>query len=105
MRALTFSVPCADWLTPCEYSVTTRGVFLNIRKNSATSASMRPGASAVAATLPAMLRARAGELHEETAEQRGVGAGLQPQHQIGVASGIGPARIDHHDARAAPLLV
>ena len=26
MIALTLSVPCADWLTPCEYSVTTRGV-------------------------------------------------------------------------------
>ena len=24
--ALTLSVPCADWLTPCEYSVTARGV-------------------------------------------------------------------------------
>ena len=57
--ALTLSVPCADWLTPCEYSVTTRGVFANIWKNSATSGSESPVASAVAPTLPAMLRARA----------------------------------------------
>ena len=38
-------------------------------------------------------------------EQCGVGAGLQPQEQVGVAGGIGPARIDHDDARAARLLV
>ncbi len=25
--ALTLSVPCADWLTPCEYSVTTRSAL------------------------------------------------------------------------------
>ena len=126
MMALTLSVPCADWLTPCEYSVTTRGVWPNIWKNSATSGSDRPVASAVAATLPAMRRARAsasskpagvafdvvmieragvGEMHQQAAEQRGVGAGLQAQKQIGIPCGIGPARIDHHDARAALLLV
>ena len=32
MMALTLSVPCADWLTPCEYIVTTRGVLANIWK-------------------------------------------------------------------------
>ena len=57
--ALTLSVPCADWLTPCEYIVTTRAVFANIWKNEATSCSERPVASAVAPRLPAMLRARA----------------------------------------------
>ena len=29
MIALTLSVPVADWLTPCEYSVTTRSVAAN----------------------------------------------------------------------------
>ena len=86
----------------------------------------RPVASAVAPTLPAMLRARrervveaggverdvvvieravVGEMHQQPAEQRGIGAGLQPQEQIVVADGIGPARIDHDHARAALLLV
>ena len=59
MMALTLSVPCADWLTPCEYSVTTRGVAAKIRKKVATSGSARPVASAVAPTLPAIWRARA----------------------------------------------
>ena len=44
-------------------------------------------------------------MHQQSGEQRGVGAGLQPQEQIGVAGGIGAARIDHDDARAALLLV
>ena len=43
MMALTLSVPCADWLTPCEYSVTTRGVLWNIWKKSATSGFRQPG--------------------------------------------------------------
>ncbi len=59
MMALTLSVPCADWLTPCEYSVTTRGMVANSRKKSATSRSERPVASAVAPILPAIVRARA----------------------------------------------
>ena len=44
-------------------------------------------------------------MSQQPGEQRGVGAGLQPQKQVGVPCGIGPARVDHDDARAAPLLV
>ena len=40
-------------------------------------------------------------MHQQPAEQRGVGARLNPQKQIGVFRRIGAARIDHHDARAA----
>src|SRR5580658_11246697 len=41
-----------------------------------------------------------GEMRQQACEQRGVGAGLQPQKQVGVAGGVGPARVDHDDARA-----
>ena len=44
-------------------------------------------------------------MHQQSAEQRGVGAGLQAEKQIVLADGVGPARIDHHDAGAALLLV
>ena len=50
-------------------------------------------------------RAVVGEVRQQPAEQRGVGARLQPQKQVVVADGIGPARIDHDDAGAALLLV
>ena len=50
-------------------------------------------------------RAVVGEMHQQSGKQRGVGAGLQPQKQVGIPGGIGAARIDHHHARAALLLV
>ena len=50
-------------------------------------------------------RAGVGQLHQQPGEQRGVGARLQAQKQVSIASGIGAARIDHHDARAALKLV
>ena len=46
-----------------------------------------------------------GEVNQQPAEQRRIGARLQPQEQIVVADGIGPARIDHDHPRAALLLV
>ena len=39
MMLLTLSVPCADWLTPCEKQVTAFGVEANNLKNLITSAS------------------------------------------------------------------
>ena len=62
-------------------------------------------AGGVALDVVAIERAVVGEVHQQPAEQRGIGARLQPQEQIVIADGIGPARIDHHDARAALLLV
>ncbi len=44
-------------------------------------------------------------MNQQTCEQCRVGAGLQAQKQISIAGGIGPARIDHHHAGAARLLV
>ena len=44
-------------------------------------------------------------MYQQPREQSGVGARLQSQEQVGVFSGVGPARIDHHDPRAARLLV
>jgi len=44
-------------------------------------------------------------MREQPADQRRVRARLQPQEQIVVADSIGAARIDHHDAGAALLLV
>ncbi len=44
-------------------------------------------------------------MHQQAIEQRAVGAGLQSQEQVGVAGGVGAARIDHDDARAALLFV
>src|ERR1700759_3427570 len=103
--ALTLSVPCADWLTPCEYIVTVRSVSRNILKKATTSASGSPVANAVAAVLAAMPRARAvvGEMHKQTGEQRGGCAGLQSQEQFGVLGGIGAAGIDHDHARSPRL--
>ena len=46
-----------------------------------------------------------GKMNKQSRKQRGVGAGLHPQKQVGIPCGIGPARVDHDDARAAPLLV
>ena len=67
--ALTLSVPCADWLTPCEIQRDDARRCRNIWKNAATSRSASPVASAVAATLPAML-ARARQRLVETAGVR-----------------------------------
>ena len=50
-------------------------------------------------------RAIVGQVHQQPAEQRGVGAGLQAEEQIGIPGGVGAARIDHDDAGAALLLV
>ncbi len=44
-------------------------------------------------------------MNQEPGEQRGVGAGLQAEEQLGVFGGVGAARIDHDHARAARLLV
>ena len=62
-------------------------------------------AGGVALDVIAVERAVIGEMHQQPAEQRRIGARLQSQEQIVIADGIGPARIDHHDARAALLLV
>ncbi len=124
--ALTLSVPCADWLTPCEYSVTTRGVAANIWKNfvdvafgEARRERGRGGAAGDAARprqcfvetrgmafdVIAVERTAVGEMHQQSAEQRGVGARLQSEEQVRISSGIGAARVDHHHAGAALLLV
>ncbi len=50
-------------------------------------------------------RAVVGEIDEQPAEQRGIGAGLQTKKQIVIADRIGAARIDHDDACAPCLLV
>ena len=44
-------------------------------------------------------------MHQQSGEQCRIGAGLQPQKQVGVFRRIGLARIDYHDPRAAPLFV
>ena len=63
MIALTLSVPCADWFTPCEKQVTTRGVAANSSKNRANVARRRGRSPrAVAATSGAISRARASAL-------------------------------------------
>jgi hypothetical protein len=46
-----------------------------------------------------------GEMHQEPGEQRGVGARLQSEKQLGVFCAVGAARIDHDHARAALLPV
>ena len=122
MMALTLSVPCADWFTPCEKQVTLRGLAANSLKNRATSFASRPVAAAVAAMSGAIWRARAsasakpvvlaldvrlieppvvGEMHQQAAEQRGVGARRDRQEQIGVVRRHGAARIDHDQLGAA----
>ncbi len=126
MMALTLSVPCADWLTPCEYSVTTRSrggkhleELCHVALGEAGRQRRRRGAAGDAARTRNRLletrgvafdvilvqRAAVGEMHQQTAEQRGIGAGLQSEEQIGVAGGIGAARVDHHHAGAALLFV
>ncbi len=50
-------------------------------------------------------RAIVGKMRQQACEQRGVGAGLQTQKQIGIPGGIGAARIDRDNARATLLLV
>jgi hypothetical protein len=42
---------------------------------------------------------------EQPGKQRRVGAGLHPEKQVGIPCGIGPAWIDHDDARASFLFV
>ncbi len=59
MMALTLSVPCADWFTPCEKQVTTRGVLRNSSKNCEIADLRRRVALTIAAMLGAMSRARA----------------------------------------------
>ncbi len=56
-------------------------------------------AGGVALDVVPIERTVVGEMHQQPAEQRRIGAGLQPEEQIVVADGIGPARIDH-DMRA-----
>ena len=46
-----------------------------------------------------------GEIHQQPAEQHGVGARLQSEKQIGIFGGVSPARVDDDHARAAALLV
>ena len=123
--ALTLSVPCADWLTPCEYSVTTRGVSANIWKNVATSCRTGPSRARSPrhcrrCSAPARSRLesccvrvrysrgrarhcrRGAPITRRTARCR---CRFQSEEQIGISGGIGPAWIDHDDARAALLLV
>ena len=50
-------------------------------------------------------RAVVRKMHQQSAKQRAVGTGPDAQEEIGVCRGVGPARIDHDYARAAPLLV
>ena len=104
----------------------TLGVFANIWKNAATSCSDEAGrqrggpdaardaaragdgvveAGGVERDVVAVEHAVIGEMDQQPAEQRRIGARLQPQEQIVVADGIGPARIDHDHPRAALLLV
>ncbi len=64
-----------------------------------------PEARGVTFDVVVIERAVVGKLHQQSREQRGVGAGLQPEEQVGLAGAVGPARIDHDEARAAPLLV
>ena len=122
MMALTLSVPCADWFTPCEKQVTVFGVARNRWKKRATSPSSRPVAAAVAAASGAIARARAsaaskpvgvrldvaaverasvGKKHQQPAEQRGVAAGRDRQEQVGVVARDGAARIDDDELGAA----
>jgi hypothetical protein len=125
MMALTLSVPCADWLTPCEYSVTTRGVARRTSGRSARRPARRGrsqrGARRCCRRCCARARAhrqspwcgarcsrgrarRVGEMHQQPAEQRGVGAGLQSQKQIGIAPSVRRGSITTM-RRRAPLLV
>ncbi len=101
--------------------MTTRGVLRNISKNVSNvllgkTRRQRGGPDAagdaararqrlvearrVALDVVAIERAAVGQMHQQPGEQRGVGAGLQAQEQIGIAPGIGPARVDHDHARA-----
>ena len=59
----------------------------------------------VALDVIAVERATIGQVHQQSAEQRGVRARFQSEEQIVLADRVGPARIDHHDAGAAALLV
>ena len=120
--ALTLSVPCADWLTPLrihrdharrigKHLEECRDILLGKagRQRGCADAAghaARAGdrvveARGIALDIVAIERAVVGEVNQQPAEQRGVGARLQSQEQIVIADGIGPARIDHDDARAA----
>jgi hypothetical protein len=50
-------------------------------------------------------RVTVGKMRQQSAKQRGIRTGLQSQKQVGIPSGIGSARIDHDDARAALLFI
>jgi hypothetical protein len=59
MIALTLSVPCEDWFTPCEKQVTAFGMAWKSSKKRATSAGGKPDRRAVVARSGAIARARA----------------------------------------------
>ena len=44
-------------------------------------------------------------MRKQAGEQRGVGARLQAEKQVGVTRSVGPSRVDHDNPRAALLLV
>ena len=58
-------------------------------------------AGRVGADIGLVERADVGEMDQQPAEQRGVGARRNRQEQIGLVAGRGAARIDHHDLGAA----
>src|ERR1700676_145213 len=85
MIASTLSVPCADWLTPCDVQVTVRIVAANHSNKVATPEGSCPVALAgarerhrkaagVAVDIGVIERTRIGEMRQQPAEQRGVGS-------------------------------
>ena len=62
-------------------------------------------AGGVAFDIIAIERAIVGEVHQQAAEQRCIRSGFEAQEQIVLADRVGPARINHHHAGAALLLV
>ncbi len=122
MMASTLSVPCADWFTPCEKSVTTFSVVLNQSKNVATSARRDAAAAGdgvdvgsdvararqrfgealgMVADEGPVERVALGKMREQSAKEHAVGSRRDLQDEIGILGRCGASRIDDDDARAA----
>ena len=122
MMALTLSVPCADWFTPCEIAGDDALGGAEQLEEARDVACVEAGRGARSrrcrARSPARARAprrsrtcgrryssgRARRPRRDAPagrEQRRVHAGRDRQKQIGIVGGRGAARIDHHDLGAA----
>ena len=121
--ALTLSVPCADWLTPCDVAADhARRARPPAIEASRCRSRSRPRAARNGVERRGQLRARrsaAGEAlrvladegrvdrprsasqHQQPVPEHAVGAGPDGEMQVGAFAGGGAARIDVDDAHAA----